>query len=374
MSYPLPAVSVLVPDLSLTIAEDKGKACLTFELKTREGYGGPQLSQTFDPVPLEQNPQAYFGKFFANLAGLKLSDAEDYFGRKGSELFQDLLPDKLRSVLWSLRDRIYSVQIVSQDPWIPWELCRLQGWEDDEIKDGPFLCEAFAVTRWMPRIQTKPALKLRDIALVVPGGSGLQHAFSERDHLLSLKKDPDRNVTLIPATRQQVVAAMKLGKYDAWHFAGHGELDPNKPNRSLLRLEKTDTLEPGDLAQGSVMNLGKAQPLVFLNACQTGQSIAGLAGAAGWNERFLQAAWDQEHQGNGAAAFIGAYWPVTSASAFDFAKTFYDELLGQNGGEAKTVGQAVLEARKAIKKENDPTWLAYTVFAHPLAKVESLGT
>jgi CHAT domain-containing protein len=215
----------------------------------------------------------------------------------------------------------------------------------------------------------KPALRLRQVALIVPGDSKLKAAGEERDYLLALG-DGERKVQLIPATMPDVLNAMKSGQYDGWHFTGHGKLDPAKPNLSVLRLEKGQNLQPGMLTMGSVQNLGKAQPLVFLNACQTGESIESLTGPAGWAERFLSAAADEEHPENGAAAFIGAYWSIDSVSACAFARAFYDRLLKKDGGETKTVGEAVLEARRVIKKENDPTWLAYPVFAHPLARVE----
>jgi hypothetical protein len=45
-----------------------------------------------------------------------------------------------------------------------------------------------------------------------------------------------------------------------------------------------------------------------------------------------------------------------------FAQAFYNHLLA-----GETIGQATEKARAAIRPLNDPTWLAYTVFADPLA-------
>jgi len=36
------------------------------------------------------------------------------------------------------------------------------------------------------------------------------------------------------------------------------------------------------------------------------------------------------------------------------------------------IGEAVRAARIAVRAEGDPTWLAYTVFADPLASVEAI--
>ena len=104
--------------------------------------------------------------------------------------------------------------------------------------------------------------------------------------------------------------------------------------------------------------LGKAKPLVFLNGCETGQGLVSLTGFSGWADKFLKA---------GAAAFIGSYWSIVDRPALEFAKTFYNQLLA-----GVAIGEAVRAARLKIKHDfpGDPTWLAYTVFADPLATVE----
>jgi hypothetical protein len=48
-------------------------------------------------------------------------------------------------------------------------------------------------------------------------------------------------------------------------------------------------------------------------------------------------------------------WSVTDANALSFAETFYRELLAGGRRTARTAG--------------DPTWLAYSVYAHPNARV-----
>jgi len=122
-----------------------------------------------------------------------------------------------------------------------------------------------------------------------------------------------------------------------------------------MLLENREELTPEDLS-GEVGNLGLARPLVFLNACQIGRGALSLTDIGGWAAQFLRA---------GAAAFIGAYWSVYDQAAHDFAQAFYGRLLA-----GLPIGQAAQEARTAIKPLGDPTWLAYTVFAHPLATVQ----
>lgn len=357
----VPVLVVHQPDLALLILEheSEGKPALTFRLTALDPTLGLFLKR-FGPVPLRLDPLQYFQEFFKDIESLRLSTpqerarAEQHLAAKGSHLFETVIPEDLQVLLWSLRQRIRSVQVQSEEPWIPWELCKLEGRENGRIVEGPFLCEDFAITRWLPEIGLKPSLTLKKIALVVPQDSGLPYAAGERDYLLSLA-DGGRQVERIPATPLDVSGALASGAYDGWHFTGHGGFSAPDPNRSAMLLENRQELTPENLS-GVVRNLGLAKPLVFLNACQIGRGAMSLTGIGGWAAQFLRA---------GAAAFIGAYWSVYDKPAHDFAQALYGRLLA-----GLSVGQAVQEARAAIKPQGDPTWLAYTVFAHPLAKVQ----
>jgi CHAT domain-containing protein len=179
----------------------------------------------------------------------------------------------------------------------------------------------------------------------------LPFAVSERDYMLSLAAG-GRQVQRIPATFLDVKAAFCRGEYDGWHFTGHGGFRP-LPNTSVILLENQEEMTPTDLSDSG--NLGLARPLVFFNACQTGHSAMSLTDIGGWAKGFLEA---------GAGAFIGAYWSIYDQAANDFARSFYSNLLA-----GMEIGRAVQAARQKIKPLGDPTWLAYTVYANPLAKV-----
>lgn len=348
------------PDLTLLVLEHdyQGNPAITLRLSALD----PTLElnlKPFGPILLRAAPLQYFHDFFKDIEGLPLKTAEDQtvaetkMALKGSRLFQDLLPDDLRVLLWSLRNRIQTVQILSEEPWIPWELLKLQGQEHDRVVEGPFLCEAFAMTRWFPGIGRRPELHLEKMAVVVPSDSGLPTNSLERNYLLSLANS-SRQVVKVPATFLAVVNALSQGKYDGWHFTGHGKFEVADPNRSPIFLERNQQLCAAEIC-GQVSNCGLTHPLVFLNACQTGRESLSLTGIGGWARSFIDA---------GAAGFVGSLWSVYDDAAYQFAQAFYTHLL--NG---KTIGQAVKEARAVIRPLKDPTWLAYTVFADPFATV-----
>ncbi|HSN88522.1 MAG TPA: CHAT domain-containing protein, partial [Thermoanaerobaculia bacterium] len=68
----------------------------------------------------------------------------------------------------------------------------------------------------------------------------------------------------------------------------------------------------------------------------------------------------------GAGAFIGPYWSVRDQAAGSFARAFYRELL-----TGEPIGEAARRARLEVREKHpgNPTWLAYTVYADPLARV-----
>lgn len=358
-------ITVHMPDLTIFIDEettDKGMGYL-IRLSASDSQLGLNLTP-FGPVPLQSEAAAFFSDFYREIEGLPMkTDQERTEGlarieAKGSWLFQNVLPPSLQQRIWDVRDQISSVIIQSEEPSIPWELCRLQGREGDAIVDGPFLAEGYRVTRWIPGIGTKPDLHISRIGLVVPRDSGLDMTRLERTFVSDLAQG-SRTVEEIPSTYVDVKRALASGSFDCLHFSGHGAAaDTANADRARIELEDGQALYPEDLS-GSTMNLGRLRPLVFLNACQVGRSGLALTGIGGWARRFLEAQ---------AAAFVGTYWSVGDEAAYDFATSFYNGLLG-----GSTLAEAVNVAREAARAIGDATWLAYTVYGDPLATVATNG-
>lgn len=178
---------------------------------------------------------------------------------------------------------------------------------------------------------------------------------SRAKEVAELKLLPGIAAEDIPPTLQAIYALLESSKFNGLHFACHGEYQAQNPDQSALWFEGRQPLRPNDIV-GKKRMFGREHPLVFLNACETGQSGVSLTGIGGWARAFVKA---------GAAGFLGSLWEAQDESAYRFALAFYGYLL--NG---KTVAEAVRLARKDIRKAGDPTWLSYTVYAHPLARLE----
>ena len=353
----LAPVSLRLADLSMLILERATRGEFEIQLNSPNPALGLNYRK-FGPIQVN-DPAEYFRRFFGEIENLPLdtpgqrSAVERALAERGTFLFESLFPPPLRELLWSLRSSITSVVIQSEEPWIPWELCKMVGEEGGRLVEGPFFSEAFAVSRWVPEVAFQDALSLRNMALVVPADSGLPMATAERDYVLSLAGD-QRMVTPVPARATDLQAGFASGEFDVWHFTGHGVADDQSADASSILLEGGQRFQPQSLT-GTARNLRLGKPLVFLNACQVGRSGLALTGSGGWAQRFI---------GAGAAAFVGTYWSVSDTPACTFARELYDRLVG-----GAPIGMAVKEARAAIRAPDDPTWLAYTLFAHPLASV-----
>ncbi|HEX6909363.1 MAG TPA: CHAT domain-containing protein [Longimicrobium sp.] len=348
------------PDVSVLVMERRegGRPVLELLVHAHDPALG-LFHRRFGPVPLSLEPLAFFNDFFREIeeegerGALDPGRTARALEAKGAWLFETLVPAELRQVLWRLRDRIRTLQVSSDEPWIPWELCRLTGEEEGEVVEDDFLCGRFQMTRWMAGVPLRRRLSLRNVALVAPRDSGLAAVAAERAYFGGLEARGVA-VTAVPATAAAVQQALAGGTYDAVHFSGHGAFRDANPDRSALLLEGGDRLS-AEAISGRVRNLGKASPVVFLNACHAGRGGQSLVDVGGFARRFV---------GAGAAAFVGACWAVYDQPASAFATALYERLLA-----GEPMGAAALAARRAVRADGDPTWLAFTVYADPYAAV-----
>ena len=357
---PIPATPRVEADLNLVILQESHNGGLAFRYLVSSADGSLNLSP-FGPHAINVEPGEYIHGLFDEIQELPANRGRwdkakaQRLERIGASLFEVLMPDDLRAVLWGIQRRISSVFIQTSEPWIPWELCRLSGEGTSGLEEGPFLCEIYDLSRWYPGTGLKRELTAHNVGFIAPRDAGLADQATEITMLEGLG-DPSRTVVDINATYEGVLAAFGSAGHDVIHFAGHGSnIDPTNATRSELELSGPWNLRPNDIS-GVVKNLGKASPLVFLNACQLGQASMGLHGIGGWANAFVNA---------GAAAFLGSHWDVTDKLAASFAGTFYQAAL-----TGSTLAAAVRAARRTIRRDDDPTWLAYTLHAAPGALVK----
>ncbi len=155
----------------------------------------------------------------------------------------------------------------------------------------------------------------------------------------------------------RVQSALYRHPYQIIHFATHGEVDDERPERSGLLIGGTMRLTALDIRQMSA-----TPDLVFVNACHTARTGTGLA-AARSTTRVDQIASNFALQlmRNGVRAVIAAGWAVDDAAALSFANATYSALLGGDH-----YGNAVLAGRRAADdRGRSNTWGAYQCYGDP---------
>lgn len=323
---------------------------LHYSLNTRE-----RPLEDLGIVTLKRDLQQFFKEFFQEIDRLPATDVEsreDILQSMGNHLAQLILTKELMQRLYELRATTRTAQIITDEAVIPWEFVRVQ---KVDRSDGFFLCETFSLTRWRRGAENRPWLPLMNPALVTIKSPDLKAIDEEVSGIEKLLDEAKRKPSHIPPQFREITKNMESGAFGCWHFMGHGRLDKDDPDRWFIPLSDGIPLTPRRL-QGRAANLGRYQaPLVFLNCCHSGKGGQSLTKIGGWADQFLDL---------GAGAFVGSSWSATDEPAKDFAILLYREFL-----KGVPIGEAALGARLAIHKKypGDPTWLAYTVFAHPSA-------
>jgi CHAT domain len=286
-------------------------------------------------------------------------EIEDELQDRGHELYSRLFPEELKTFYRQYRDRVRSLLILSDEPWIPWELVR-----PDEFDDDDFLCMRFPMARWFDGPHPPaPAIQVRRLlvaeAAEVETYPTLASARLEREMLARLIAEiPSLSGEILEsATFAGLRDRLKQGGFDVIHFAGHADYDDGEPERSRLVL--TDRpLQASKLTGEILRKVQKDRPLVFLDACRAARKGLALTGIGGWPDRWVR-------RGR-CGALLCPQWAVQDGSAGVFAETFYDRL--REGG---SLGDTVLAARHRLRERDpaDPTYLAYSLYGHPSAGV-----
>jgi hypothetical protein len=324
--------------------------------------GDPRLGPSHDefgPVEVHTSLRSFRSDLMLDLERLAIGDAQcreicrQRLAVKGETLFQ-LLPVGLQVWLWILKAKAPSIELLSEDLYIPWELVRLRP-QSPGVGAARFLSATFAMTRWVAGLSPRHQLPLSRVALVAPLHHELAAAKAEREYILSLHSPGIREVVEIESRYLPVKQALQSGEFDAWHFIGHADVRAEDPDRWRFPLEGNVALNPEDLRDAGAF--GRRRPWVFLNACRTGQSGVSIDGTSGWARRFLAA---------GAGAFIGTNWSVSDFGAHMFVRALYSRFL-----RGKPLGEALLAARNEMLDDDPLTALAYSAFGHPLATCEA---
>jgi hypothetical protein len=361
----LPATPIAAPDITLRVTLDAASNTLHYRLHS-EKLAVDCCDLAVGSKKLNAEPRHFLAGLFERLSQQAATPDPDpsELENMGEGLFEGLFSPELKQVYWRLKALreagiISTFLIISDEPWIPWELVKPYQWDDAQNvarKDG-FLAESFQLCRWLPDKRSPAAAVAVTVARLVAPDLDLPEVKRERDFFAELEK---RGVQVGKplTTRSEVLHETRSGKMKLLHVAAHGDFKAQNANTSEIALQNGETLNPDALAGSASEAVRRERPLVFLNVCHGAQQEFALTGLGGWTDQFLNTL--------GASAFVGALWAVNDALAGQFAVAFYEQL-----SKGESFAAACHAARLVIRQQSpaNPTWLAYTLYADPNGRV-----
>ena len=358
------------PDLEIVVRtlHEGSQTRLSYTLHSPRGVV-PFVHKTIDGPVLTGSPEELHRRLLQQIEqlgeGRELDGAlvlrgevERHLAGLGRDLWDRLFNDPMRLAYRRFRNVIRTLLIISDEPWVPWEMVKPYDGDDDDPLNDEFLAERFELTRWLRG--TRPAadeITVQQFAFVA---GELPLASKESDLVTGLAHSGDglRDVSPRSSGAEALLRLLEQGGVGLLHFATHGTFDPALPDQAGIPLEDGSVFRPAYLHGPAQTQIGKDRPLVFLNVCSSGRQGWSWTGLGGWVDRWVRLC--------GCGAFLGSQWSVRDSAALAFARGLYNALdRGEALGKAAWLGRR--EARKATP--GDPSWLAYAVYGHPNARV-----
>lgn len=331
------------------------------------------IFKLFESPPIDIDRQEYVAQLYTEIEELWDNTAGnmEVFNEElrnfGASLFMRLFPEDLRKVLYQNTTNITSIQVISTEPFIPWELLLVKhpdqhtAWQASD----KFLGE-MGLTRWLHGWTPTQQLNIRKgkAKYIIPQYENEEYQLPAGPKEASYLKKAFTAKEVVPDTLT-ITKLLRSGDFDLLHFCCHGGADLANITYAKLLLKEVNVngeLKPTYLTQIAVEECGNIskdgnRPLIVVNACETGRLGNGLTGYGGFAKAFLNA---------GAGAFVGSLWSIEDNAAVSFITTLYDELK-----TGKTLAEATIAARKRASKEPDSAWISYVVYGHPFAVLKS---
>jgi hypothetical protein len=296
----------------------------------------------------------------------------------GQNLWRDLVPQQFKEIYEERRaellrqDKPLSLCIISDETIVPWELLwpnKRGAWHDE----GPW-CTSFHMARWLPRASEDDdgvfmagppgTLPFHSVAILTPTfpDRPLEAGNIERNDLLRrMQAWQIQDCSPSSFDEAQVRTLLETGGFAWLHLVTHGQhVHQHERRIPLLWLQGSTALNPGVIIGKVADRISVERPAFVFHACDLGRgNWDGIVGYESWAERLI---------GAGAGLFLAPLWEVTDRIAPTFSAAFYDALF-----RGETVAAAVYAGRRAIQRDDDPTWLAYSLYAHPNARIRLPG-
>lgn len=308
----------------------------------------------------------------------------------GTELISNMLnghakriASKLPVEFWEILRRVavrvgpekITLQVNSADPFVPWELARVNPPLHPQCEGAPppFLGAQVIMGRWVANdgvIPPNPRATLTVGAMAVmvgnyAPGSGLPPLNMAIAEVQELKRQhTDLPTEVFPCTANQLkqlldaksaFGAIERGA-ELVHFAGHGQVLTHDPNDNALFFSDGKPISPVLFMQSDLGD--QHAPFMFLNACMVGTGAESLGDYGGFPGNCL---------GGGFSGFVAPLWAVSDTVAMRIAIAFYDQALGSATRAPRRVGEILRDIRGgySANDETEATYMAYVFYGNP---------
>lgn len=291
-----------------------------------------------------------------NKSGVFAFNSLGAIGQRISRCMPDLFWQRLREVQAAV-GAIPTVLLVTDEPYIPWELARMGGALFDDGAPATLGAQT-SIGRWWfaDHVAYPPAAYrfVRQLTAVAgrytleSGVPALPQAEDEVDVL-----HRDYGAALLTATSDDLGAlcAGPAAGSQLLHLALHGLSKPLENDQAIV-LQDGTTVDAESLVGSHDCGQDPLFDFVFFNACQLGTPGASLGMPAGFPGAFV---------GGGAQGFIAPLWEVVDVQAHDLALAFYAAVFK----DGRRVGEVLRELRRGYDRSKHTTPLAYIYYGHP---------
>ncbi|HKX68969.1 MAG TPA: TCAD7 domain-containing protein [Intrasporangium sp.] len=384
-----PAPNVPAPHITVEVRNRQGDAQLEWLLHTR--YSDVALPTSRITTDLGNESAREFAVQLMNQLPAQVGSP---FLRKTITGIGTAVTGAMPGEFWDLFAQVWvrakaagevpSVLIVTNEPYVPWELA----WVGDDIVDpadlppgapgervGMPLGGLCRVGRWVPPITRTPRGGDRPATPPPTSASAAHLAVVIGDYA------SDTNVRPLPEAIEEGKAIalaygglpLKATEEDfgrllsnalerngapfgptVVHVAAHGEVSPTMQQYTGIILSASDRRLDPFIIQGSSLTR-ETKPFVFLNACQVGTAGSVLSDYGGLAGAFVS---------EGCSGYVAPLWNVNDLVARQFAEEFYQAALTNGTSVAESLRQ--LRSRYATDwDQQTATPLAYVFYGHP---------
>jgi hypothetical protein len=319
------------------------------------------LLETFSSLPFQHSGEDFNKAIYSRIEYAWLRSERDVgaFTRElrslGAQLFDDLIPDKLQSLLWEHRQQFKNIFLVGPTH-IPWELLHLKPPGKALPQETSFLGSMGLVRwheggGWPPQKIEINRRKIRH--LTSPDLGVTRRKLWGMNDLPALEVDPRQVFKLLDDPEA----------FDLLHLTTYISTARKNFIASRPVLEIGDqpytVLDAADIAHTQYSNFSRHRdhrPLVFVDAYKNQREEGTIGNTGIFAQAFLR---------GGAGAFIGNTWTLAGQRPGVFAREFYRQLMVNK----LPLFEAVARARESARAEGDPMWLAYAVYGHPNLRI-----